>query len=149
MNNEEISEILCAIHDMTPIHLHNFLENALTQENFDFEKGGLLLTGELNTNTMTVNTSAINRQDGLWIRIKREVHDYICTDSTTYKAERAEAGSSLKSIISILATALATKFHIAMGIITGIVTLIIISMIKISKNAWCKLYTEEEIRKLQ
>ncbi|MEZ2724903.1 hypothetical protein ACBQ21_13025 [Pseudomonas putida] len=143
MINEEQQQILDAINELVPQHLHSYLEGALSANGFDFDRAGLLLTGELNPSATTVQTSVIKREGSLWLGIQSEIYDFLCTSSSTYKKERAEAGVSLKNIIAILATSVAAKFHIALGIASGIVTLAIIAAFKLTKNAWCKIQKEK------
>ena len=99
----------------------------------------MILTGEQKINGPIVNTSIINRQTSLWQAILDEVYDFFCTGSEKYKAERGEAGISAKNVISIIATSLAATYHIAFGVLAGVVTLAVMSVYKITKNAWCEL----------
>lgn len=140
MNTDEKREMLAAIHELTPSHLHSFLETALNDEDADIDRAGLILTGELNPSKIAVQTSVIRRESSIWYAMQDEIYDFICTNSTDYREERTGAAHSIKGTISVLTASLAAQFHIAAGIATGIVTLVIIGMLKVTKNAWCKVH---------
>ncbi|MBH3398299.1 hypothetical protein I5S60_01830 [Pseudomonas fluorescens] len=139
INNDEILE---AISELAPKYMHQYLKNALQTPDFDFDRAGMILTGEINSSSMVVKTSTVHRQDSLWSVVKEEVYEFLCTKSTAYRTERTEAGTSIKNVISIVAAAVAGKLHLALGVVIGIVTLAVIGAFKLTKNAWCKLQTE-------
>ncbi|WP_410952551.1 hypothetical protein [Pseudomonas sp. S1(2024)] len=139
MNNIDAASITTAIEELAPHHLRSFLKSALEKDDYDFDAAGMMLTGEISPQRAVVQTSIIKREDSLWLSVVDEVYDFFCTSSSKYKPERAEAGSNAKSIIAVIAASLAAKFHIAIGVATGFVTLAIIAVFKITKNAWCTL----------
>lgn len=145
MSNIDAASISAAIEDLAPKHLKAFLKSALETDDFDFDAGGMMLTGEINPETKVVRTSVIKREDSLWLSVVDEVYDFFCTSSAKYKPERNEAGSNAKSIIAIIAASLAAKFHIAVGVATGFVTLAVIAAFKITKNAWCAMQLAKKI----
>lgn len=142
MSDINSNEILDAISELAPKHMQQYLKNALEDPDFDFDRAGMILTGEINSSSMVVKTSRVHRQDSLWSVVKDEVYDFLCTTSAAYKTERTEAGTSIKNVISIVAAAVAGKLHLALGVIIGIVTLAVIGAFKLTKNAWCKLQAE-------
>lgn len=110
----------------------------------EYDQMGLSLTGEKRDSGLITLTSAPNTSSGsLWGAIKGEIYDYMCTTSRKYSKERSESGITIKQIITILATAIASSFHIAIGVVTGAVTIALLSALKIGKNAWCKVNTPE------
>jgi hypothetical protein len=112
---------------------------SLTEES-DFDLLGLSLTGESQNSGIIVPTSApIASSKSMWLAIKSEVYDYLCTTSRKYSKERKEAGVTIKNIITILATAIASSFSLAVGVLTGAVTLALLSALKIGKHAWCAI----------
>ncbi|MEE2603975.1 MAG: hypothetical protein VX595_12985 [Pseudomonadota bacterium] len=114
--------------------------NNETMDESDFDQIGLSLTGEKRDSGLVVPTSAPNASSGsIWGAIKGELFDYLCTTSRKYSKERKEAGITVKNIITILATAVASSFDIAVGVVTGAVTIALLSALKIGKNAWCEL----------
>lgn len=121
----------------------SFIESSQDNE-IEYDQMGLSLTGEKKELSFIIPTSAPNNSDGsLWGAVKREVYDYMCTTSRKYSKERGEAGTTIKQLITILATAIASSFHIAIGVVTGAVTIALLSVLKIGKNAWCKVNTPE------
>lgn len=112
--------------------------------NLEYDQMGLSLTGEKRDLGLIIPTSAPSTSGGsLWGSIKREIYDYMCTTSRKYSKERGEAGTTIKQLITILATAIASSFHLAIGVVTGAVTIALLSALKIGKNAWCKINTPE------
>lgn len=110
----------------------------------EYDQMGLSLTGEKRDSNFIIPTSVPNVSGGsLWGAIKGEIYDYMCTTSRKYSKERKEAGVTVKQIITILATAIASSFHIAIGVVAGAVTIALLGALKIGKNAWCKVNTPE------
>ncbi len=105
----------------------------------EFDNIGLFLTGEKNDSSFIYTTGpSAKAKQSMWSHIKFEVYDYLCTTSKKYSKERSEAGNTVKSIITIIATAIASHFNIAVGVITGALTIALLSALKIGKNAWCE-----------
>jgi hypothetical protein len=136
-------EFRSAINDLIPSYQQEQLLGALDlSEESDFEQLGLLLTGEKRNSSLIVPTSApVASSKSMWAAIKSELHDYLCTKSRKYSKERKEASITIKNIITILATAIASSFSIAVGVITGAVTIALLSALKIGRNAWCTINT--------
>lgn len=137
MNNFSNADFEEAIEELVPAYQRNFLLSALGDEKFDFDVAGLTLTGEYKSNSPVIQTSIIAKGDSMWGFVLNELYDFACTSSTKYKEERNEAGISLKNLISIIATSIAATYHLGLGVVTGVVTLAVMSMVKMSKNAWC------------
>ncbi|WP_313431758.1 hypothetical protein [Pseudomonas sp.] len=144
MSDIDAASLSLAIDELAPNHLKPFLKNALEADNFDFDLNGMILTGEATPERVIIRTSIIKREDSLWLSVVDEVYDFLCTSSAAYKTERSEAGSNAKSIITFVAASLAAKFHIALGVATGFVTLAIIAAFKLTKNAWCTLQASKK-----
>lgn len=138
-NKDEFKEIII---ELTPSYQQEILLNALeyNTEN-EFEQLGLQLTGEKRKTGIILPTSmgSTDTNPSIWSAIKNEVYDYLCTKSRKYSKERNEAGSVLRQIITIISTAIGSLFSIAVGLVTGAVTIAIMSALKIGKNAWCNL----------
>ena len=79
----------------------------------------------------------------MWEYVKKEVYEYFCTKSAKYRKERSEASFSLKNILMIISTAIASQFNLAIGVVTGAVTVAVITVFKVGKNAWCELNAEQ------
>lgn len=133
------SEFKLLISEIVPSYQRDEILSALNfTDSSDFEQLGLTLTGESYNSGFTVPTSApTTSSKSMWLAIKSELYDYLCTTSKKYSNERKEAGVTLKNIITILATAIASSFSVAVGVITGAVTIALLSALKIGKNAWC------------
>lgn len=143
LNIDDFSEI---INELVPAHHRNILTEALASVSAesDFESIGLSLTGEKRNAGFIIATSAqINSEKSMWLAIKNEVYDYLCTNSKTYAKERTESGITIKNIITIITSSIAATFHVALGVVVGAVTLALLSALKIGKNAWCKINTPQ------
>ena len=71
-------------------------------------------------------------------RIKKELHDYLCTNSKTYKAERAKMKGNINTVINSLAGVIAT--HLGgweIGIVTTLVTALLMIISKMGKRVAC------------
>lgn len=132
-------EFKSLIKELIPSYQQDQILSALSfTEESDFDLMGLSLTGENQNSGLIIPTSApIASSKSMWSAIKSEVYDYLCTTSKKYSKERNEAGITIKNIITILSTAVASSFSIAVGVITGAVTIALLSALKIGKNAWC------------
>jgi hypothetical protein len=137
-----IDDFQNVISELVPAHHRAILTNALEAplSESDFENIGLSLTGEKRNAGFIIATSPkVSSEKSMWLAIKNEVYDFLCTKSKTYAKERTEGGLTVKNLITIIATAIAATFHVAVGVITGAVTLALLSALKIGKNAWCKI----------
>jgi len=141
-------EFLAAVNELVPVFQRNKVVLAMNNEvmdESDFDQIGLSLTGEKMNSGLVVLTSAPGTQGGsIWGAIKGEVYDYFCTTSKKYSKERKDAGITIKNLITVLSTALASTFNVAVGVITGAVTIALFSALKIGKNAWCNLNSPSE-----
>jgi len=139
----DVQEFLNAANELVPAHQKNKVLSAINSEAMDeseFNQIGLSLTGERRDSGLVVPTSAPNSGGGsIWAAIKSEVYDYLCTTSRKYSSERKEAKITVKNIITILATAVASSFNVAIGVVAGAVTIALLSALKIGKNAWCEV----------
>ena len=113
-------------------------------EQVEFDNLGMLLTGERRQMSFVspVGARGAKPSSGFWENIKKEVHDYFCTKSKKYAQERKRAEITFKEIVTILATAIAAQFSVAYGLIAGAVSVAVLSVCKIGRNAWCKTYSQ-------
>ncbi|OOF10250.1 MULTISPECIES: hypothetical protein [unclassified Salinivibrio] len=111
-------------------------------EQAEFDNIGMQLTGERREMSFIspVGASGTKSQSGFWDNIKKEVHDYFCTKSRKYTQERKRAEITFKEVVTILATSVAAQFSIAYGLIAGAVSVAVLSVCKIGRNAWCETY---------
>ena len=141
LNTQEFIE---AATEMVPSFQINRILEVINDDTLcesDFDQVGLSLTGERRGSGLIVPTAAPTGAAGsIWAAIKGEVYDYLCTTSRKYSKERREAGVTIKNLITILSTAVASSFNIAVGVVTGAVTIALLSALKIGKNAWCETH---------
>lgn len=76
--------------------------------------------------------------------IKKELYEFICTDSEFYKKERASLGNNINVFIAGISSAIASRTSFDIGITTSIVTLIIMMSGKASKRALCEYIKPQE-----
>ncbi|PBP33044.1 hypothetical protein CCL14_25770 [Pseudomonas syringae] len=145
MNEACNQNILDEIKELAPPYMHNILNRAMNESEFNFDREGMILTGEINPSSSVVRTSVIRREDSLWCRIQDEIFDCICTASTEYKDERSKA----KDIILFVAGALAAKLQVTATALTGMIALAVLAVFKISKNVWCKAQGDKRKSSLQ
>lgn len=106
----------------------------------DFDAIGTALTGEQELSTFLFLTGAAGRsKTSLWAAIKAEVYDFLCTNSRKYSVERKDGAVTIKNVVTILASALAGSFNLALGVVVGAVTVALMSAVKIGRNAWCEI----------
>ena len=78
-------------------------------------------------------------------RIKREVYDYLCTKSKTYKAERDKMNGNINNIITGLSGTIATSLGgVEFGIVATIVTTILLTIYKMGKRVACSYLSPAE-----
>lgn len=130
------------INETVPAYNRDITLSSLSLEASELEDLGLKLTGESGNKSFVINAgSGAKSEKSLWECIKKEVYDYFCTKSAKYRAERTKAEITFKNILMILATAVASQFNLAIGVVAGAVTVAVISVFKIGKNAWCEANT--------
>lgn len=146
INNEVIQK---SIKDLVPSYQHSILLETLTNSmlsDLDIDRIGLRLTGENRELGFITHTSTpVKTNSSMWSAIKSECFEFLCTDSSKYDSERKKSTITLNDLITLIATSLAAKFNIAAGVITGAITLVLISVVKITKNAWCKMHTNNSL----
>lgn len=141
-NQDEFRE---AINDLIPTYQQDQLLNAFAlSEVSEFDELGLTLTGEKINSSLIIPTSApTDSSKSMWSAIKAEVYEFLCTKSRKYSKERKDSSVTIKNVITIITTAVASDFDLAVGVITGAVTVALLSALKISRNAWCSINTPE------
>jgi hypothetical protein len=131
-----------AIDELIPEYQRSVVRQALALESMnqaDFDGIGLLITGEKRQSQMLLYTGVPSeRQANVWEYVKAEVYDLLCTSSKKYAQERNDGASTIKNVITIVATAIASTINVAVGVIIGAVTVALISVLKVGKNAWCE-----------
>ena len=130
------------IDDVVPPHQRAILSKALEIEAITeaaFDDIGLTITGEKRQLNVMLYTGAPSEgRSSMWAHIKAELYDYLCTSSKKYSTERNDAGATIKSVVTIVATAIGSHFNLALGVVVGAVTVALMSALKVGKNAWCE-----------
>ncbi len=137
--NIEISDF---INSDVPSYQREVLLKSLSSnsDSIDFyNQIGKELTGEMNNNALLLQTGPAINKASFWEKVKDEVYLFICTEEEKYTTERNLIGKNFKEVTTIIATAIAGTFSLGTGVVVGIVTNVLISIIKINKNAWCEL----------
>lgn len=137
----DAEQFRAVINEMVPSHQRNQVLAAVdlaSPTDSDFDQLGTALTGEQKDSGFLFLTSAPNTKSiSTWGAIKTELYDYLCTTSKKYADERKEGVVTIKQLITIVATAVASTFNLAIGVIVGAVTVAVMSALKIGRNAWC------------
>lgn len=83
-----------------------------------------------------------NRKKSMYDYIKREIHNLVCKNSKEYKASKEKFAETFNRLILIVATAVASQLGVEASLITGVVSVLLLGVLKIGKNAWCNYYAE-------
>ena len=135
-------EILDFINSDVPSYQRDILTKSLNENSDSIEfynTIGRELTGEVELDKMLLNAGPVINKASFWDKVKDEVFIFICTDDKKYQTERNLIGKNFKEVVTIMATALAATFSLGAGVVIGIITNILISIVKINQNAWCEL----------
>jgi hypothetical protein len=81
------------------------------------------------------------RRSRFWQRVNREVHILVCTDEKKYENLRKQIGKQTRvtqfSLVSSITTAIGVYLGVAASLIAPFVTLALMALLQIGKNAWC------------
>ncbi len=114
------------------------LNSNIETEEF-YENIGKKLSGEITVNNILLNTGPQIIQKSFWGTVKDEVYLFICTDDKKYQKERLLSEKNFSQLVTIIATAIAGTLSLGAGVVVAIITNILISISKLSKNSWCEL----------
>lgn len=85
-------------------------------------------------------------QPNYWLRVKRELHILLCTSEKKYAAIRRQIGKQGTATQLFLATSIAAAIAPFVGasatLIGPLVTLGLISLVRVGTNAWCAGHIE-------
>ncbi|EHP39441.1 hypothetical protein OR16_31819 [Cupriavidus basilensis OR16] len=104
---------------------------------------GMMLVGERREPGYIAYTGVPPEQDGrvapsVWSCVRGEVYNLLCTDSVRYKSERKEGQTAIKSLVTIIATAVAAQFSLPVGVLTGAAVLGLMTALKVGVNGYCE-----------
>lgn len=141
LNQAEFIEIA---ESLVPKHQLKLVKSAIISDSTnesDYYAIGLLLTGEKSNISAIITTGAPSTTSkSLWQYINAEIYELLCTSSRAYTKERKDGLSIVANLVQIVATAVAARFSIAVGVITGAVVVAINCFLKVGKTAWCKMH---------
>ncbi len=143
----DLQEIKEFVDSDIPEYQRDILLKAVEEETDSidfFDDLGRELTGENNNNHMLLATGPTIAKESFWDKVKNEVYIFICTSDKKYKTERNLIGKNFKEVATIIATAIAGTFSLGTGVVVGIVTNILISIVKVNQNAWCELQKDNK-----
>ena len=141
MFNDEINvdEARSSLENISPLY-RKFVERALNADDpNEIEEIAFAMTGERREMGIIVGLGTGGSKDSLWQRVLDEVYDFLCTNSKTYKDERSKGATHFQSLVAVIASAIGATIHIGIGILTGLVSIALILVAKMGKNAWCKM----------
>jgi len=76
-----------------------------------------------------------------WKRVNREVRILVCTDDKKYENLRTQIGKQRRvtqfSLVSSITTAIGIYLGVAASLIAPFVTLALMALLQVGKNAWC------------
>lgn len=130
---------------VSSVHRALVLQALETDDPAAINEIGLLMAGEKSATGFVVATGARRGKASFWAAVLDEVYEYFCTNTAAYKRERTQASGLFENAVTIIATALAAKLSIGIGFATGLVSVAVISVFKMGRNAWCEVRKDQNI----
>lgn len=141
MENLQIhfEEILVFLETM-PQRYRSYAENALLEQDPQkIAEIGMSLLGESPRAGLIIDLGTSHSKSRLWDKIVDEIYSLICTDEEKYKEERSKFTGTFQSLVSVISASVGSTVNVSVGIITGVVTIALIGVAKIGRNAWCAM----------
>ncbi|WP_206211565.1 hypothetical protein, partial [Pseudomonas viridiflava] len=66
MSDVSNQSVLDELNELVPVYMRSILSRAINEDDFNFDKEGMILTGEINPSSSVVKTSVIRRGDSVW-----------------------------------------------------------------------------------
>ncbi|MFC5401458.1 hypothetical protein [Cohnella soli] len=130
---------------VSPIYFHEW---SATYGQTDFvPEDGESIEKRILAKALESKKSDLNLDEGkksIYTYIKSEIHKLLCGDSKEYAQERKGALESFNKVVLLVSTAVAARFGLEVGLVTGVISLILLGAYKIGRNAWCKFYSDNE-----
>lgn len=101
---------------------------------------GMAYLGETPASGFVVGLGSRSPKPRLWDMVLDQIYSFMCTNSSVYKDEREKGSGAFSSLVAVIASSLASTVSVSVGIISGVVTVALIGISKIGKNAWCELH---------
>jgi hypothetical protein len=111
----------------------------------DIQEIGLTMAGERAVTGFVFLTGGLSGRSpspSLWSKVIAEVYEFFCTKSKAYTKERTQGVGLFEHAVTVITTALAASINVGTGLLTGLVTVALIALSKVGRNAWCKWASE-------
>jgi hypothetical protein len=124
---------------VSPVNRDLVMKALATTDKAELEEIGLLMAGELSSFGFVVGVGAVtSRPGGLWAAVLDQTYQFFCTSSEDYKKERTQGMTLFEQAVTIISAAVGGTFTLGAGLITGLVTVAVLTVFKIGRNAWCQ-----------
>jgi hypothetical protein len=81
---------------------------------------------------------------GLWHAVCKQVHELLCTKSTSYAGLRKELSRKARplvpTLVGVISAAVAAQLGLAVGVLVPFVSLCLLAVVRVGKEAWCEYY---------
>ena len=84
------------------------------------------------------------KRNSLWAHVLDEVHTFLCTSSPQYKDERTKSQLTFQGVITVISSTVSSTVSVGVGILSGLTAIALSLVMKMGKNAWCKMYIERK-----
>jgi hypothetical protein len=86
------------------------------------------------------------RLDEIWVALRNEVHELLCTDSTKYTAERTAFAVTIKPAIAALAALITRDYGFPVAAASSLASLALLLPARMLREAWCAASVSKGIR---
>lgn len=125
--------------EVSPVNRALAMKALATTDQTELEEIGLLMAGELPSSGFVVGVGAVtSRPGGLWAAVLDQTYQFFCTASEDYKKERTQGMTLFEQAVTVISAAVGGTFTLGAGLITGLVTVAVLTVLKIGRNAWCQ-----------
>jgi hypothetical protein len=137
-------EIAAAISELPALY-QSHAQRALDEPDLArVEEYALSMTGERPASGFIVGLGAPTTKASLWGKVLDEVHEFFCTNSKAYREERTKGVVGFQNVVAVIVSSLGATLNVGVGILSGLVSIALILVSKMGKNAWCKWYSERQ-----
>jgi hypothetical protein len=94
------------------------------------------------------------RLDEIWVALRKEVHELLCTDSAKYDSERKAFTVTIKPAIAAIAALITKDYGFPIAAASSLSSLALLLPVRMVKEAWCaasttKSFGDEEKKQLR
>jgi hypothetical protein len=87
--------------------------------------------------------------DEIWVALRKEVHELLCTESAKYATERAAFTVSVKPAIAALAAIITHEYGFPVAAASSLAGLALLLPVRMVKEAWCSAADTKNIADLE